>query len=62
VEASKNTVPNSAKNKDKTRDSEMHSTRNGSQWPFEMKAQTWRFSRDRLVIGPKETPAFIIQN
>ena len=40
VDASLIAAPASAKNKDKTRDPEMHSSKKGNQWDFGMKAHT----------------------
>ena len=49
VDAPLSSAPSSTKNAHKARDPEMHQTRNGQQWSFEMKLQFGVVSRTRLA-------------
>jgi IS5 family transposase len=57
VDATLINAPSSTKNKDKTRDPEMHQTRKGKQWYFGMKAHIGVDSRSKLIHSVVATAA-----
>ena len=57
VDATIPSAPNSTKNKDKTRDPEMHSTQKGKQWYFGMKAHSGVDADSGLVHTVRGTAA-----
>ena len=57
VDASIINAPTSTKNKDKSRDPEMHQTRKGNQWYFGMKAHIGVDSRSKLIHSVAATAA-----
>lgn len=50
-------APSSTKNKDRTRDPEMHQTKKGNQWYFGMKAHVGVDSKTKLIHAVAATPA-----
>lgn len=57
VDATIINAPSSTKNKEKSRDPEMHQTRKGNQWYFGMKAHIGVDSRTKLIHSVAVTPA-----
>jgi IS5 family transposase len=57
VDASIINAPTSTKNKDKARDPEMHQTRKGKQWYFDMKAHSGVDSQHKLIHSVVATAA-----
>jgi len=57
VDASIISAPSSTKNKDKTRDPDMHQTKKGNQWFFGMKAHIGVDSRTKLIHAVAATAA-----
>lgn len=57
VDATIISAPTSTKNKDKTRDPDMHQTRKGSQWYFGMKTHIGVDSKTKLIHSIAVTPA-----
>ena len=57
VDASIISAPSSTKNKEKARDPEMHQTRKGNQWYFEMKLHIGVDSKTKLVHSAVATAA-----
>ena len=57
VDATIINAPTSTKNKDKTRDPDMHQTRKGNQWYFGMKAHIGVDSKTKLIHAIAVTPA-----
>src|SRR5690606_14539896 len=57
VDATIISAPSSTKNRDKSRDPEMHQTKKGNQWFFGMKAHIGVDSRTKLIHTVVATPA-----
>lgn len=57
VDATIISAPSSTKNRDKSRDPEMHQTKKGNQWFFGMKAHIGIDSRTKLIHSVVATPA-----
>ncbi len=57
VDATIINAPSSTKNKDKSRDPEMHQTKKGNQWYFGMKAHIGVDSKNKLIHSVVATPA-----
>lgn len=59
VDASIINAPSSTKNKEKSRDSEMHQTRKGNQWYFGMKAHIGVDSKTKIIHSVAATAAYV---
>ncbi len=59
IDATVINAPSSTKNKEKSRDPDMHQTRKGNQWYFGMKAHIGVDSKTKLIHSIAVTPANI---
>lgn len=57
VDASTINTPSSSKNKEKSRDPEMHQTKKGNQWHFGMKAHIGDDSKTKIIHSVAATAA-----